>query len=187
VTRSSRAGRDRCYLHRSPSHSLTAERRQQVGAASAWASRRSYRLAGDRPACPLECFDGTRAPGAVMASRVEVGLDVVALTDHDSTDGWAERAWAATVWRWCPMEISAARRRASAHLLCYQDDSGTPGCWRKSSGWARPSPGLRMVSLLAEDYRRAGTMSSTMWRRSHPGPAAHRRRARGRGRGRRPH
>ena len=32
--------------------------------------------------------DGTRPPAEVMARAAEAGLDVVALTDHDTTDGW---------------------------------------------------------------------------------------------------
>ena len=31
-----------------------------------------------------------------MASAARAGLDVIALTDHDSTDGWAEASAAAT-------------------------------------------------------------------------------------------
>jgi predicted metal-dependent phosphoesterase TrpH len=34
--------------------------------------------------------DGTRPPAEVMARAARAGLDVVALTDHDTTAGWAE-------------------------------------------------------------------------------------------------
>jgi predicted metal-dependent phosphoesterase TrpH len=33
--------------------------------------------------------DGTQAPAGVMESAAAAGLDVIALTDHDSTAGWA--------------------------------------------------------------------------------------------------
>ena len=36
--------------------------------------------------------DGTQLPGEVIRSAAEAGLDVVALTDHDTTAGWAEAA-----------------------------------------------------------------------------------------------
>jgi 3',5'-nucleoside bisphosphate phosphatase len=36
--------------------------------------------------------DGTRPPAEVMARAAAAGLDVVALTDHDTTAGWAEAA-----------------------------------------------------------------------------------------------
>jgi 3',5'-nucleoside bisphosphate phosphatase len=36
--------------------------------------------------------DGTDSPAAVMAAAAEAGLDVVALTDHDTTSGWDEAA-----------------------------------------------------------------------------------------------
>ena len=34
--------------------------------------------------------DGTETPAALLATAKSAGLDVVALTDHDTTDGWAE-------------------------------------------------------------------------------------------------
>ena len=33
--------------------------------------------------------DGTRPPAEVMARAAAAGVDVVALTDHDTTAGWA--------------------------------------------------------------------------------------------------
>ncbi|BAS17062.1 protein TrpH [Arthrobacter sp. Hiyo8] len=39
--------------------------------------------------------DGTEAPAGVIASASAAGLDVVALTDHDSTDGWEQASVAA--------------------------------------------------------------------------------------------
>src|SRR4051794_11866443 len=39
--------------------------------------------------------DGTLTPAEVVAAAVDAGLDVVALTDHDGTSGWAEAADAA--------------------------------------------------------------------------------------------
>src|SRR5207237_5697855 len=41
---------------------------------------------------PSTASDGTLRPAAVMAAAGEAGLDAVALTDHDTTAGWAEAA-----------------------------------------------------------------------------------------------
>ena len=102
--------------------------------------------------------DGTQAPGAVMASAAEAGLDVVALTDHDSTDGWAEAALAARAHGVAlvpGMEISCRTTEGiSVHLLCYLHDPAHPGLLEEitKAKDARFTRAERMVSLLAEDY-----------------------------------
>ncbi|MHA7220850.1 PHP domain-containing protein [Arthrobacter sp. RHLT1-20] len=102
--------------------------------------------------------DGTQAPGAVMASAAAAGLDVVALTDHDSTDGWGEAAPAARehgVALVPGMEISCRTAEGiSVHLLCYLHDPAHPGLLEEitKAKDARFTRAERMVSLLAEDY-----------------------------------
>jgi predicted metal-dependent phosphoesterase TrpH len=102
--------------------------------------------------------DGTQAPGAVMASAAEAGLDVVALTDHDSTDGWAEAAAGARehgVALVPGMEVSCRTSEGiSVHLLCYLHDPEHPGLLDEitKAKDARFTRAERMVSLLAEDY-----------------------------------
>ena len=102
--------------------------------------------------------DGTQAPGAVMASAAEAGLDVVALTDHDSTDGWAEAALGAREYGVAlvpGMEISCRTTEGiSVHLLCYLHDPAHPGLLEEitKAKDARFTRAERMVSLLAEDY-----------------------------------
>ena len=102
--------------------------------------------------------DGTQAPGAVMASAAEAGLDVVALTDHDSTDGWVEAGLAARghgVALVPGMEISCRTTEGiSVHLLCYLHDPAHPGLLEEitKAKDARFTRAERMVSLLAEDY-----------------------------------
>ncbi|HEX9228148.1 MAG TPA: PHP domain-containing protein, partial [Arthrobacter sp.] len=102
--------------------------------------------------------DGTQVPGAVMASAAEAGLDVVALTDHDSTDGWAEAALAAREYSVAlvpGMEISCRTAEGiSVHLLCYLHDPAHPGLLEEitKAKDARFARAERMVSLLAEDY-----------------------------------
>ncbi|WP_273168346.1 PHP domain-containing protein, partial [Actinomyces israelii] len=38
------------------------------------------------------CSDGTDTPAELMAAAARAGLDVVGLTDHDTTAGWAQAA-----------------------------------------------------------------------------------------------
>ena len=45
--------------------------------------------------CHSNVSDGTTSPAEVVERAVEVGLDLIALTDHDTDAGWAEGAAAA--------------------------------------------------------------------------------------------
>ncbi len=70
--------------------------------------------------------DGTDAPAEVVRQAAAAGLDVVALTDHDTTRGWAEAAQAApavgiALVRGIEISCSAARG-ISVHLLGYLQD-----------------------------------------------------------------
>lgn len=102
--------------------------------------------------------DGTEAPAAVMAAAAAAGLDVVALTDHDSTDGWAEAsraARAAGIALVPGMEISCRTAEGiSVHLLSYLHDPAHPGLLEEitKAKDARLIRAERMVTLLAEDY-----------------------------------
>ena len=54
--------------------------------------------------------DGTEPPAGVMAAAAAAGVDVVALTDHDQTSGWAEAAEEpASGWVWFRAWRSRAR------------------------------------------------------------------------------
>ncbi|MEU1970168.1 PHP domain-containing protein [Microbacterium sp. NPDC019599] len=74
--------------------------------------------------------DGTESAAQVMAAAHRRGLRTVALTDHDTTSGWAEAAEAATSMgmTFLPgMELSARNEWRSVHLLAYlfdPDDAG---------------------------------------------------------------
>lgn len=73
--------------------------------------------------------DGTGPPAQVMREAAEADLQVVALTDHDTTAGWAEAATAAeglglTLVR--GIEISCSREGLSIHLLGYLPDPDHP-------------------------------------------------------------
>ena len=69
--------------------------------------------------------DGTETPALVMAAAHRHGLRTAALTDHDTTSGWAEAAEAATSlgMTFVPgMELSARHRWRSVHVLAYLVD-----------------------------------------------------------------
>ena len=71
--------------------------------------------------------DGTQAPAQVMRAAADAGLDVLALTDHDTTAGWDEAAAAARVAGVALVrgtEVSARSQRVSVHLLSYLQDPG---------------------------------------------------------------
>ncbi|MFF1828702.1 PHP domain-containing protein [Paenarthrobacter sp. NPDC058040] len=102
--------------------------------------------------------DGTETPAGVIASAARAGLDVVALTDHDSTDGWEQAAVAArdNGVAFVPgMEISCRTGQGiSVHLLSYLHDPAHPGLLEEinKSRDARLTRAERMVTLLSEDY-----------------------------------
>jgi hypothetical protein len=69
--------------------------------------------------------DGTQSPGDVVVSAAQAGLDVVALTDHDTTAGWDEASAAAVregIGLVRGIEISCASNGISVHLLSYLHD-----------------------------------------------------------------
>jgi len=69
--------------------------------------------------------DGTDAPAEVMRAAHRHGLRTAALTDHDTTSGWAEAAEAATSlgMTFLPgMEMSAKYKWRSVHVLAYLFD-----------------------------------------------------------------
>lgn len=102
--------------------------------------------------------DGTENPADVMASAAQAGLDVMALTDHDSTRGWAEASAAVAVTGVAlvpGMEVSCKTSEGiSVHLLSYLHDPLHPGLLDEigKARAARLTRAERMVSLLAEDY-----------------------------------
>ena len=73
--------------------------------------------------------DGTDTPAQLMREAAAAGLDVVALTDHDATSGWAEAARAADevgITLVPGLEISTQLRHRGVHLLAYAPDPAHP-------------------------------------------------------------
>ncbi len=73
--------------------------------------------------------DGTENPAEVMAAAHRAGLHTVALTDHDTTSGWAAAADAARTLGMTllpGMELSARHEWRSVHVLGYLFDPDDP-------------------------------------------------------------
>ena len=73
--------------------------------------------------------DGTQTPTELVQSAARAGLDVVALTDHDTAAGWPEAAGAAAeagVSLVPGIEISTRHHGRGVHLLAYLPDPTYP-------------------------------------------------------------
>jgi predicted metal-dependent phosphoesterase TrpH len=100
--------------------------------------------------------DGTQSPADVVASAAQAGLDVVALTDHDTSDGWVAAVTAGERLgvRVVPgVEISCLRRGVSVHLLAYRHDPTDEPLVRMlaESRTSRASRARQMVERLGPD------------------------------------
>lgn len=101
--------------------------------------------------------DGTDSPADVVEQAKAAGLDVVALTDHDTTAGWAAAADAALAHGIALVrgtEVSATAGGISVHLLSYLQDPQATSLVEamETTRTARLDRARRMVDLLSEDY-----------------------------------
>ncbi|TDN92501.1 hypothetical protein EV279_2022 [Microbacterium sp. BK668] len=101
--------------------------------------------------------DGTESAAQVMAAAHSRGLRTVALTDHDTTSGWAEAAEAATSlgMTFLPgMELSARNDWRSVHLLAYLFDPDDPGLRAEMERIRDDRAGRaeRIVRSIGRDY-----------------------------------
>ena len=74
--------------------------------------------------------DGTTSPQELVRAAAAAGLDVVALTDHDTAAGWDEAAAAASetgIALVRGMEISCKHAGRPLHLLAYLPDPDHEG------------------------------------------------------------
>lgn len=77
-----------------------------------------------------DASDGTDRPAGVVAAAAAAGLDVVGLTDHDTTAGWEEATAAARhhgVALVRGIELTARAAGRSVHVLAYLPDPEAPG------------------------------------------------------------
>ena len=104
--------------------------------------------------CHSTASDGTGPPAEVMARARAAGLDVIALTDHDTVAGHAEarRALPGGLTLVPGIELSCRLRGHSVHMLGYlfdpADDEISPRSARRSASTGRPAPG-RSIDRLA--------------------------------------
>lgn len=101
--------------------------------------------------------DGTQSPRQLIKAAAAARLDVVALTDHDSTLGWAQAAAQATASGVALVrgaEISATHNGVSVHLLSYLHDPEHPGLVAQNLQVqnARTDRARHMVDLLSQDF-----------------------------------
>jgi predicted metal-dependent phosphoesterase TrpH len=99
--------------------------------------------------------DGTTPPAGLVRQAAAAGLDVVALTDHDTTAGWDEAAAALPVGLSLVRgtELSCSRHGISLHVLAYLFDPAEPAfaAAREQLRASRIGRAERMVDMLAED------------------------------------
>ena len=100
--------------------------------------------------------DGSESPAGVVAAAAAAHLDVVALTDHDTTSGWGEAALAARhhgIALVPGIEISCQYEGISVHLLGYLQNPEAPGLLTElgRSRHSRETRARRIVELLSED------------------------------------
>lgn len=102
--------------------------------------------------------DGTEPPATVVRAAAMAGLTGLALTDHDSTAGWAEaadQAVASGIVFIPGMEVSCVSDTGiSVHLLSYLHDPEDPALCAEieRSRSSRLTRAQRMVEKLAEDF-----------------------------------
>ncbi|WP_029068550.1 PHP domain-containing protein [Jonesia quinghaiensis] len=101
--------------------------------------------------------DGTTSPAQVVAQAAAEGLDVIALTDHDSTLGWEEatsEARAQDIILVPGAEISARCGGISVHVLSYLHDPDNPAMreHERRVQEARRDRARIMVDRLAQDH-----------------------------------
>ena len=119
-------------------------------------------MSGARPRIDLHAHstasDGTDSPAAVVATAAAAGLDVVALTDHDTTAGWDEAAAALPAGTAlvrgaefsCVVPGPAGTAEISVHLLGYLFDP------------AHPAIVAEQARLRAERHERLRLMTERM-------------------------
>jgi predicted metal-dependent phosphoesterase TrpH len=101
--------------------------------------------------------DGTDPPARVMEVARAAGLDVVGLTDHDTTTGWDEAAQAAGrvgIALVPGAEISTQVRGLSVHLLSYLHDPDDQALRAEveETREVRLRRARRMVDLMSPDF-----------------------------------
>jgi predicted metal-dependent phosphoesterase TrpH len=101
--------------------------------------------------------DGTESPAILVRAAADAGLGTVALTDHDSTAGWAEASGAAVengVTLIPGMELSTRVEWSSVHMLAYLFDPNDAKLVAETARIreARLHRAEEMVARIGRDY-----------------------------------
>jgi predicted metal-dependent phosphoesterase TrpH len=101
--------------------------------------------------------DGTQPPGGVVAEAALAGLTGLALTDHDSTAGWADATATARetgVGLIPGVELSTRSGWRSVHVLGYLVDPADPGLRTETERIrvSRRDRARRIVAAIGADY-----------------------------------
>ncbi len=101
--------------------------------------------------------DGTDTPAGLVAAAAAAGVEVLAITDHDTTAGWAAASAEARrtgVLLVPGAEITCRADGTSVHLLSYLHDPGHTGLASVLAGsrTVRLQRARRMTELLARDH-----------------------------------
>jgi predicted metal-dependent phosphoesterase TrpH len=101
--------------------------------------------------------DGTQPPAEVMRAAHESGVRTAALTDHDTTTGWADAASAVASLQMTllpGMEMSARHRGRSVHVLAYLFDPDEAGLRAEINRIrsSRMDRARRMTDRIGRDY-----------------------------------
>lgn len=107
--------------------------------------------------CHTAFSDGTETPDALARASQKAGLHGIAITDHDTTAGWADAETAADA-QGMPLlrgtEITATDGCVSVHMLGYQynpSDAHIAALFARTRA-DRITRTKRMVELLSHDY-----------------------------------
>lgn len=101
--------------------------------------------------------DGTDTPAELVEAAARAGLGAIAITDHDSTAGWAEATDAALargIVLIPGMELSTRVQFASVHVLAYLVDPGDEGLLAETARIreSRMTRAEKIVRRIAADY-----------------------------------
>ncbi|MGC5615630.1 PHP domain-containing protein [Georgenia sp. Z1491] len=101
--------------------------------------------------------DGTDSPTGLVEAAAAARIDVLGVTDHDTTAGWADAVAAGerlgvTILR--GMEVSTQHEGRSIHLLAYLFDPGHPGLLARTerARSSRLDRARMMVERIAVDF-----------------------------------
>lgn len=103
------------------------------------------------------CSDGTGTSAQVLREAAANGVDLIGLTDHDTTSGWSDAAAAADdtgVGVLRGAEVSCYRGRLSVHLLSYLHDPAHRGLSAEfaAARKSRRTRAERIVASLAAEF-----------------------------------